>query len=89
MSHDTDHLESLTSTPHEPQAAMIISVLKGRGIQAVAEGGLTSGFRAETLGEVQIMVWKEDHERARLALAEYQSVMEDLDWDGVDVGEPE
>jgi len=89
MSHHPDRLEPLTSTPHEPQAAMIVSVLKERGIKAVAEGGLTSGFRAETVGEVRVMVWQEDLERARLALAQYQAEMKDFDWDGVDVGEPE
>lgn len=89
MSHHPDRLEPLTSTPSEPQAAMIVSVLKDRVIDAVAEGGLTSGFRAETFGEVRVMVWQEDLERARLALAEYISAMQDLDWDGVDVGEVE
>jgi Putative prokaryotic signal transducing protein len=89
MTHRPDRLEPLTSTPNEPQAAMIVSVLRERGIKAVAEGGLTAGFRAETIGEVRIMVWQEDLERARLALAEFQAQMQDFDWDGVDVGELE
>lgn len=89
MRHDPDRLEPLISTPHEPQAAMIVNVLKDQGIDAVAEGGLTSGFRAETFGEVRVMVWQEDLERARLALADYQLAVRDLDWDNVDVGEQE
>jgi len=89
MLHHPDRLEPLTSTPNEPQAAMIVSALKDRGVDAVAEGGLTAGFRAETVGEVRVMVWQEDLDRARLALDEYQAVMQDIDWDSVDVGEQE
>ncbi len=84
-----DHLEPLTSTPSEGQAAMIVSVLKDSGIEAVAEGGLTAGFRAESVGEVRVMVWAEDLERARLALDEYKNAVRDIDWDEVDVGEGE
>ncbi len=89
MASNTDHLEALISTPNEGQAAMIVSALKDRGIDAVAEGGLTAGFRAETFGEVKIMVWRHDLDRARQALAEYRNAVSDIDWDEVDVGEVE
>ena len=89
MPKDTDRLEPLTSTPNESQAAIIVAALKDRGINAVAEGGLTAGFRAETFGEVRIMVWRKDLDLAREALDEYRDVMSDIDWDGVDVGEAE
>jgi putative signal transducing protein len=89
MTSDADHLEPLISTPNEPQAAMIVSALKDLGIDAVAEGGLTAGFRAETVGEVRVMVWREDLERARVALEEYKKEVRDIDWDEVDVGEGE
>ena len=89
MPPNPDHLEALTSTPNESQAAMIVSALKDRGIDAVAEGGLTAGFRAETVGEVRIMVWRQDMDRARQALEEYRDAMSDIDWDEVDVGEGE
>lgn len=89
MPPNRDHLEPLTSTPNEPQAAMIVLALKDCGIDAVAEGGLTAGFRTEAVGEVRIMVWRQDLDRARQALDEYRDAMSDIDWDEVDVGEAE
>lgn len=89
MTTDPDHLEALTSTPNESRAAMIVAALKDGGIDAVAEGGLTAGFRAETFGEVKVMVRSSDLEAARAALAEYKEVMSEIDWDQVDVGEVE
>ncbi len=87
MSSKTGHLKALTSTPNESQAAVIVSALKDRGIEAVAEGGLMASFRGETFSEVKIMVWEKDLEAARAALAEYKDVMSEIDWDQVDVGE--
>lgn len=89
MTQNPDHLETLTSTPDESRAALIVAALKDRGIDAVAEGGLTSGFRAETFGEVKIMVRQNELEQAREALAEYKDAARDIDWDNVDVGEME
>ena len=89
MPMDKDRLKPLASVPGESQAAMIVAALKDRGIDAVAEGGLTAGFRAETFGEVSVMVWEKDMERARLALEEYKNAARDIDWDEVDVGEAE
>lgn len=89
MTGTSDRLEPLTSTPNESQAAMIVAALKDQGIEAVAEGGLTAGFRAETFGEVKVMVWHKDLTRARQALADYRDAVQDIDWDGVDVGERE
>lgn len=85
----SDYLEPLTSTPGEPQAAMIIAALNDQGIEAVAEGGLTAGFRAEAVGEVKVMVWHNDLEHARQALADYCDAAQDIDWGDVDLGEAE
>jgi hypothetical protein len=89
MPHNPDRLEALTSTPDESRAALIVAALKDRGIDAVAEGGLTSAFRAETFGEVKVMVHARDLDRARAALDEYKRAVQDIDWDNVDVGELE
>lgn len=89
MMSDDERLEALTSTPNESQAAMIVAALKDGGIEAVAEGGLTAGFRAESTGEVQVMVRERDLDAAHAALAEFKEVMSDIDWDQVDVGDPE
>ncbi len=89
MTSDSERLEALTSTPNESQAAMIVAALKDGGIEAVAEGGLTAGFRAETFGEVKVMVREKDLDAARAALAEFKDVMSDIDWDQVDVGDAE
>ena len=83
------HLVPLISTPGEPQAAIIVNVLKEQGVKAVAEGGLTSGFRAETYGEVRVMVFENELDRARRLLKQYRDEVKDIDWDQVDLGEIE
>jgi hypothetical protein len=50
--------------PSEPEGALIVAQLKNAGIQAELVGGLTSGFRAEAPGEVEVIVLEEDAERA-------------------------
>lgn len=89
MLDEPDQLEELTSTLDEFQAAMIVAALKDNGIPAVAEGGLTSGFRAETPGLVHVMVRIVDLDRAKAALDDYYAANSDIDWDQVDVGEQE
>lgn len=89
MSHNPDHLETLIAVPNEIQAVMIVAALKEGGIDAVAEGGLTAGFRAEAPGLVNVMVRQADADRARVILAEYNQAIGAVDWDQVDLGELE
>jgi hypothetical protein len=50
--------------PTEPEAALIVGLLKNAGIQAQLLGGLASAFRAEAPGEVKVIVLEEDAEKA-------------------------
>jgi len=89
MSQSSDDLEVLVSVATEPEAALIVGALKEQGIEAAAEGGLTSALRAEAPGEVHVVVRQGDLDRARGALAGFREGMSDIDWEDVDVGKPE
>lgn len=62
----------LTSVSFETQAAIIVAVLQDGGIEAYSTGGLTSGWRAEAPGMVQVLVRQGDLERAQQLLDEAQ-----------------
>lgn len=59
----------LTRAATEFEASLIVGRLRSEGIVAEMSGMLTSAFRAETPGEVQILVLSQDLERARQVLA--------------------
>jgi len=58
----------LTSVPSEAHAAMIVAALEREGIKAHAQGSLTSGFRAEAPGNVQVLVRQADLGQAHALL---------------------
>jgi hypothetical protein len=89
MKRKPDDIDPLTSAATEPEAAMIVGALSRQGIDAVAEGGLTSGLRAEAPGQVRILVRHEDIDRARKVIEEYDQGVTDIDWSQIDVGELE
>ena len=89
MSEDSEDLLILISVPTEIEAAAIVAALAQDDIRAVATGGLTSGFRAEAPGEVQVLVKRVDAERAQQTLQDIRSGENPIDWSQVDVGEPE
>ncbi|MCH8804904.1 MAG: DUF2007 domain-containing protein [Planctomycetes bacterium] len=70
MADDTDDPVRLTTAANEAMAAMIVAALDQRGIQASAAGGLTSGFRAEAPGGVNVLVRRSELERALAVLEE-------------------
>jgi hypothetical protein len=63
----------LTAVPNEALAAMIVAALGHEGIMAHAQGSLTSGFRAEAPGNVQVLVRRADLDRARALLESIES----------------
>ena len=65
MPDDPNRPVVLTSVPSEAQAVMIVAALDERGIEARIQGELTSGFRAEAPGQVQVIVRQADLDRAR------------------------
>ena len=63
----------LTKVENETVAALIVAALEERGIDAETTGALTSGFRAEAPGGVQVIVRAVDRERAEEALNDLKS----------------
>lgn len=70
MADQTDAPVCLTTVGNETLAAMIVAALDQRGIQARAVGELTSGFRAEIPGGVDVLVRRSELERALTVLEE-------------------
>ncbi len=68
MSDDPNRVVVLTAAPTEAQGAMIVAALEAQGVQAQTTGALTSGFRAEAPGGVQVIVRYADLERAKAVL---------------------
>ena len=89
MTHQSQHIVLLTSTPIEVQASIIVAALEESGIKATMSGGAIAGFRAEPPGWVQVLVVEEDLPRARVALEELRRESDEIDWSQIDVGEPE
>ena len=81
--------EVLTTVPTEAEAAMVVNFLEAQGIAAMAEGGLTSAFRAEAPGRVRVLVRQSDMARAKAALADLQQDLSEIDWSNIDVGDSE
>ncbi len=68
MADDPNQPVVLMTTPTEAEAAMIAAALENQGVSAHVIGALTSGFRTEVPGCVEILVRQTDLERAREAL---------------------
>ncbi|MEM6363751.1 MAG: hypothetical protein AAF539_15325 [Planctomycetota bacterium] len=60
--------------PTEGEAMILVHVLQDAGIDAVAVGGFTAGFRAEAPGWVQVKTFQSDAESARQVIAEIKRV---------------
>lgn len=73
MPDDPNQPTLLTVVPTEPQAVMIVAGLEDENIPAWIMGALTSGFRAATPGQVQVLVRQSDVERAREILRSIQT----------------
>ncbi len=68
MSDDPNRVVVLTAAPTEAEGAMIVAALEAQGVQAQTTGALTSGFRAEAPGGVQVIVRYADLEQAQSVL---------------------
>jgi len=79
----------LTSFANEAEAAMLIAYLQDQGIPAQMTGQLTSGFRAESVGYVRVIVSHDDYPKAQLLLEQFKQDKPHIDWSQVDVGEME
>jgi hypothetical protein len=80
---------TLVHVPTEGEAATIVEALKAAGIAATMTGGFTAGFIAEAPGDISINVFENDREKAEKILRAFEKENESIDWNQVDVGEPE
>jgi hypothetical protein len=69
---DADKPIVLASLPTEPLVALLVGRLQSEGIRAEMSGALTSAFRVEAPGAVQVLVRPQDAARARELLAAWQ-----------------
>lgn len=69
-----DKVVVVRSVPSEMLASIVVSHLEGAGIEAWSEGGITSGYRAEAPGYVNVLVRESDVSRAAAALASSEPV---------------
>ncbi|WP_339734666.1 hypothetical protein [uncultured Gimesia sp.] len=60
-----DTLMTLTTVPTELEGQLLVQLLEEHGIPATASGGMTSEFRAEAPGVVQVMVLQDRFSDAR------------------------
>lgn len=91
---DPGRLVRLVNASTEFEARTIIAVLESYDIRAFAFAGTlpSFGFADPALGiskPVPVQVAAADLERAREALRDAKEVGASVDWDSVDVGEPE
>lgn len=89
MKDSDDSVVTLAFFETEIEAMMIVDELKAEGIDAQASGLLTAGFRAEAPGRVKVLVHQNDLPQARELLDDYSKSKEEIDWDKVDLGQPE
>ena len=67
---DPNNPEVLVRVATDVEAAAIVTALAGHGIEASTTVGYTAGFRAESPGDVNVIVRHGDLSRAQQALAE-------------------
>jgi len=84
-----EELTSLTRVATETEVAPIVEALKEAGISATMIGGFTAGFIAEAPGDISIQIFKRDEPAAIEVLKNFKADNAAIDWDQVDVGEPE
>mgnify|MGYP006218583951 CR=1 FL=1 len=87
----TDHSEPITlaAFPDEMYAQMLVDALSDQGIMAEVAGGITGGFRAEAPGMVKVLIRASDKQRAEAYFVEWEHEGKSIDWNNVDLGEPE
>jgi pheromone shutdown protein TraB len=84
-----EHLKVLWETPNDSYAAIVAEALEEEGIEAVVSGGAAANFTVGVPGWVQVLVAEQDLLVAQNTLARLKDEMKEIDWDQVDVGEPE
>lgn len=91
MAQDPDMLVPLTSARTEFEASTIAEALKSNGIAARVFAASANMLQAEVLSTdpIRVMVRRQDLRRAADVLRAVRAESVDIDWDEVDVGNPE
>jgi len=89
MDLDNEKLKKLATVWSEYEAAAIVNALEAEGIRAESVGGYTAGFRAESPSGVSVLVMEDDLERAKAILNGLRAHGAGVDWDKVEVDQPE
>jgi hypothetical protein len=84
-----EHLRVLWETPNDAYAAIVVEALEAEGIEAVSSGGAAANFTVGVPGWVQVLVSEHDLELAENTLIRLKEELQHIDWDHVDVGQPE
>ena len=71
-----EKLVTVAERATETAASILVAVLEDEGIEAVATGGFTAGFRAEAPGMVRVQTLQRDARRAVQILSELKQVDE-------------
>ena len=83
-----EELDVVFSAVDEIQATMVVNALTESGVRAMMQGQHVASFRAENWSDVKVVVRTGDVPAAKQVLAELD-LTADVDWDQVDVGEPD
>ena len=83
-----DNLVVIRSVRNEAAATVIVNALSEAGVTSKTAGEFTAGFRTEALGNVKVLIQPSDVGKANAVLDNICS-SEEIDWDNIDVGEPE
>ena len=86
---DNESVVTLAVFTEDMLAQMLAEALESAGIQCQIEGGVTSGFRAETPTVVKVIIHRNDQEKAQVIFEEWEHAGDSIDWDEVDLGEME
>lgn len=89
MAQDEDQISRLTSVRTEMEAGVLVAELEECGIRSAISGVHTANFRAEAPGWVDVLVADKDRDRALSFLDDVKREQSNIDWDAVDVGEPD
>ncbi len=91
MSDENDPLRPvvLATFVDEMEASLLLTMLEQANIKAQMTGGAIAGFRIQTPAEVQVLIASVDVPAAKKVLADYQRDQQPVNWDEVDVGQPE
>ncbi len=88
---DPDMLVDLMAVSTDFEGEVIVQALEAEGIPAsvVSAAGRTLSWMVAVTDPIRVQVRRQDLELAREALRSTREESVDLDWDEVDVGEPE